>query len=172
MKVFGLAGSSNSGKTTLMVGLLAAIVARGVRVSTMKHTHHAFDVDKPGKDSWRHREAGASEVMIASSGRWALLHENRDEPEPPIADLIARMTPVDLLLIEGFKAYAHDKLEVYRPSLGREPLWPGIPSIVAIASDEALPGVTLPVLDLGNHEAIAAFILRHTGILSHTGLIP
>ena len=118
MKIFGLAGWSGSGKTTLVQQLLPVFVARGVTVSTMKHAHHAFDVDKPGKDSYVHREAGATEVLVTSSKRWALMHENRNEPEPDMADLINHMTPVDLLLVEGFKAHAHDKLEIHRPSVG------------------------------------------------------
>ena len=114
MKVFGITGWSGSGKTTLMKALIPNLTARGLRVSTIKHAHHRFDVDKPGKDSYEHRAAGATEVMIGSANRWALMHELRDEPEPRLDDLIARMTPVDLLLVEGFKTEAHIKMEVYR----------------------------------------------------------
>jgi len=164
MKIFGLAGWSGSGKTTLMVRLLGHLSANGLRVSTVKHTHHAFDLDTPGKDSHRHREAGAVEVLVASDARWALMHELRGAPEPSLEDLVARMTPVDLLLIEGFKAHPHDKLEVHRPSLGKPPLWPGDPRIVAVASDQPPPGLALPWLDLDKPADIAAFILGHTGL--------
>ena len=120
MQILGLAGWSGSGKTTLLTALLPLLTARGLRVSTVKHAHHGFDLDQPGKDSWRHREAGAHEVMIASSRRWALLHENEGE-EPSLAALLARLSPVDLVLVEGFKSYPHPKLEVHRPALGRGP---------------------------------------------------
>ncbi len=164
MKIFGLAGWSGAGKTTLMVQLVHLISARHVRVSTVKHAHHDFDIDRPGKDSFRHREAGATEVMVAAGNRWALMHELRDEPEPPLDALIAHMTPVDLLLIEGFKTYLHDKLEIHRPGLGKPMLWPGDPRIVAVASDRPAPDVALPQFDLGDAGAIADFILTRTGL--------
>src|SRR5260370_34393929 len=119
MKIFGFAGWSGSGKTTLMTALIPELVARGLTVSTIKHAHHAFDVDQPGKDSWRHREAGATEVLVASERRWALMHELRDAPEPSLDALVARISPVDLLLVEGFKRHPHPKLEVYRAALGK-----------------------------------------------------
>jgi molybdopterin-guanine dinucleotide biosynthesis protein B len=119
MRIFGLAGWSGSGKTTLLAALIPELAARGLTVSTIKHAHHEFDIDRPGKDSWRHRQAGAREVMVASSRRWALMHELRDAPEPPFEDLVARMSPVDLLLVEGWKWHPHPKLEVHRPSLGK-----------------------------------------------------
>ena len=122
MRVFGLAGWSGSGKTTLMAALIPQFVARGITVSTVKHAHHGFDVDQPGKDSWRHRQAGAREVMVVSDRRWALMHELREEPEPDLDKLLPRITPVDLLLVEGFKRHAHPKIEVHRPSLGKAPL--------------------------------------------------
>ncbi len=159
MKVFGLAGWSGSGKTTLMVNLLPEIISRGLTVSTVKHAHHEFDIDRPGKDSFEHRRAGATEVMISSANRWALMHELRDEDDPPLDDLMARMSPVDLLLVEGFKWEAHPKIEVHRPSLRKALLQPDDPHIIAVASDETLPGLTVPVLPLSDAAAIADFIL-------------
>lgn len=159
MRIFGLVGWSGSGKTQLLVALLPRLRARGLTVSTMKHAHHPFDLDRPGKDSYRHREAGASEVMIVGSQRWVLMHELREEPEPPIEDLIHRMTPVDLLLIEGFKTHPHPKLEVHRASEGRPLLCLQDPHIVAVAADTPLEGLPVPRLDLNDPEAIADFIL-------------
>lgn len=164
MQIFGLAGWSGSGKTTLMAALIPELTARGVTVSTVKHAHHDFDVDKPGKDSWRHREAGAREVMVASSRRWALMHELRGAAEPALDALVARMTPVDLVLVEGFKRHPHPKLEICRPALGLPLLHPDDPHIVAIACDEALPEAPLPCLPLGDPGAIARFILTHLGL--------
>jgi molybdopterin-guanine dinucleotide biosynthesis adapter protein len=161
MRIFGLAGWSGSGKTTLMTALIPEFVARGLKVSTVKHAHHAFDVDQPGKDSWRHRQAGASEVMVLSDRRWALMHELRDEPEPELDDILPRLTPVDLLLVEGFKWHPHPKIEVHRPSLGRPPLHPYDRYIIAVASDERLPGLPLPWLRLDDAPDIADFMLRH-----------
>jgi molybdopterin-guanine dinucleotide biosynthesis adapter protein len=160
-QIFGLAGWSGSGKTTLMTALIPELVGRGVSVSTIKHAHHEFDIDQPGKDSWRHRQAGASEVMVVSARRWALMHELRGEPEPDLAALLARMTPVDLLLVEGFKRHPHPKIEIYRPSLGKPPLHPDDPFVVAVACDQKLPRLELPWLPLGSPELIADFILRH-----------
>lgn len=165
MRTFGLIGWSGSGKTTLMVQLLPELISRGLTVSTMKHTHHHFDIDKPGKDSYEHRAAGAKEVMIASSRRWALVHELRDEPEADMEDMIAQMTPVDLLLIEGFKSHRHAKLEVFRPSTGKSMLCGTDPTVVAVASDESLPELEIPRLDLNNVKAIADFIVAQCGLL-------
>ncbi len=164
MQVFGLVGWSGSGKTTLVTRLLPELISLGFRVSTMKHSHHGFDVDTPGKDSYRHRDAGATEVMVASARRWALMHELRGNPEQEVEDLIARMTPVDLLLIEGFKRHAHPKMEVHRPSLGKSLMAPNDPCIVAIASDAPLAGSTVPVLNLDDAAAIAHFIVGHCGM--------
>ena len=164
MKVFGLAGWSGSGKTTLVVKLLPVLIARGLSVSTIKHAHHAFDIDKPGKDSYEHRVAGATEVMVGSAQRWALMHEHRGAPEPTAAELMRRMSPVDLLLIEGFKREAHDKLEVYRRANGKPLLQPDDPHIVAVASDVALPNLALPVLPIDDVVAIADFIIAHCGL--------
>jgi molybdopterin-guanine dinucleotide biosynthesis protein B len=164
MKVFGIAGWSGSGKTTLMVAVLPLLVQAGVRVSTIKHTHERVDLDQPGKDSYRHRAAGASEVMLVSSSRWTLMHELRGNPEPALGALLERMTPVDLVLVEGFKAYPHPKLEVHRPALGRPLLCHQDPSIVAVASDSPLDGLAVPVLPLDGAEAIARFIVAHCGL--------
>lgn len=164
MKVMGIVGWSGQGKTQLLVEVLPLLRAQGLLVSTMKHAHHQFDIDAPGKDSYRHREAGASEVMLVASQRWVLMHECREEPEPPIEDLIARMTPVDLLLIEGFKTHAHAKIEVHRASEGKPLLCLEDPGIVAVATDVVLPDVTLPQLDLNQPGQIATFILSHLGL--------
>ena len=160
MKIFGLAGWSGSGKTTLIVNLIPELVRRGLSVSTMKHAHHDFDIDQPGKDSFEHREAGASEVMISASKRWALMHEVRKEGEPSVDELIARMTPVDLLLVEGFKWHAHSKMEIHRPTLGKPLLQNNDPDIVAVASDENINDLTVPVFDLKNIIGIADFIIE------------
>lgn len=164
MKIFGLAGWSGSGKTTLVVRLIPALIERGVSVSTMKHAHHEFDVDQPGKDSYRHRAAGATEVMVSSAARWALMHELRGAPEAAVEDLAAHMTPVDLLIIEGFKRHPHPKLEVHRPALGQPLLCADDPHIVAVASDAAIAGLRLPRLDLNDTARIAEFIIGHCGL--------
>jgi len=164
MKIFGLAGWSGSGKTTLMIRLIPALVARGVAVSTIKHAHSGFDVDQPGKDSHAHREAGAREVLVSSARRFALMHELRGDPEPSVEALIARMSPVDLLLIEGFKHHAHDKLEVHRPSVGKPLLAQADDRVVAVASDAALAGLRVPVLPIDDVPAIAAFVIAHCGL--------
>ncbi|MBT6096182.1 MAG: molybdopterin-guanine dinucleotide biosynthesis protein B [Rhodospirillaceae bacterium] len=160
-KIFGVVGWSGSGKTTLMRELLPNLIARGLRVSTMKHTHHNFDIDKPGKDSHMHREAGAYEVLITGAKRWALLHENRDEQEPDIDTLLANMAPVDLVLIEGFKKHPHRKLEVLRPAIGKPMIADTDDSIVAIASDQAMETASVPVLDLNDVAAIGDFIVDY-----------
>jgi len=166
VKVFGIAGWSGAGKTTLLEKLIIEIGGRGFSVSTLKHTHHAVDIDRPGKDSFRHREAGAIEVLVASSSRWALMHELRGGAEPPVEELIRHMTPVDLLIIEGFKSHAHPKLEVHRPSLGKPMLWPSDPTIAGIASDQRLEGLTLPVLPLDDAAAIAEFVLAAVDLMA------
>lgn len=164
MVVFGLAGWSGAGKTTLMRALIPALIERGLSVSTMKHAHHTFDIDQPGKDSYEHRKAGATEVLISSANRWALMHEMRGVPEPTSGELIPFMTPVDLLLIEGFKTEKHDKLEVHRPTLGKPLLCAEDTRIVAVASDEAIDGLRVPRLDLNDIEAIADFVIAHCGL--------
>lgn len=160
MKVFGLAGWSGSGKTTLLEKLIPALVARGIRVSTVKQTHHDVDLDQPGKDSCRHRAAGAGEVLLTSSSRWALLHELRGEGEPTLAQHLARLSPCDLVLVEGFKQEAIPKLEIHRPDVGKPLLYPRDPHIIAIASNVALEA-PLPWFDLDDPSEIADFILRH-----------
>lgn len=165
MKIFGLAGWSGSGKTTLLTKLIPELTARGLTVSTIKHAHHRFDIDTPGKDSYVHRKAGATEVMVTSVDRWALMHENRGEGEPDVDALVAKMTPVDLLLIEGFKSYPHEKLEVYRPAVGKTLLAPDDSSIVAIASDGALSDISHPVLDLDDIAGIADFLISHCNLI-------
>jgi molybdopterin-guanine dinucleotide biosynthesis adapter protein len=155
MRVIGLAGWSGSGKTTLITKVIPVLVGRGLKVSTIKHAHHAFDIDRPGKDSWQHREAGAAEVVVASSRRWAVVHELRDEPEPPLEQLLAKLSPADLVIIEGFKRHAHPKLEIYRASVGKPLIYPQDDCVVAIASDAPLPHAQLPVLMLDDVEGIA-----------------
>ena len=157
--IFGIVGWSGSGKTTLMLDLLPDLIERGYQISTMKHTHHNFDMDKPGKDSFQHREAGAHQVLITGSKRWALLHENRNEPEPDIETLLSTMAPVDLVLIEGFKNHPHRKLEVFRPSVGKPLLATDDQSIVAVLSDQPIENLSLPVLDLNNIPAVGDFIV-------------
>ncbi len=161
MKVFGFAGYSNAGKTTLIEALIARFVGQGLRVSLIKHAHHGFDIDRPGKDSFRHRTAGASEVMLVCDQRWAIMHELRGEPEPDLEAQLSHLAPCDLVLIEGFKTNTVPKIEVHRPANGKPFIWPENPSIVAVASDERFEG-SLPWLDLNDHAAIAAFVLNAT----------
>ena len=162
MKVFGFAGWSGSGKTTLIEQLIPRFVGRGLKVSLIKHAHHTFDVDHPGKDSHRHRQAGCHEVMVSSGKRWVLMHELRGEPEPSIEDQIRRMTPCDLLLIEGYKTYPMPKLEIYREANGKPMLYPDDHKIVAVASDVPLE-TKLPQFDLNDYDGIARFILEYNG---------
>ena len=159
MKIFGLAGWSGSGKTTLIVKLIPLIIGKGLTVSTIKHAHHAFDIDRPGKDSFEHRQSGAKEVLISSANRWALMHELPEEREPPLSELIKRMSVVDLLLVEGFKWESHPKIEVYRSSLGKPLLQPDDKNIIAVACDEKLNNITVPKLQLSCVSEIAEFIL-------------
>ncbi|HEX3064926.1 MAG TPA: molybdopterin-guanine dinucleotide biosynthesis protein B [Dongiaceae bacterium] len=161
MRVIGLAGWSGSGKTTLLTRLLPELIRRGISVSTMKHAHHEFDVDQPGKDSWRHRSAGATEVLVASANRWALMHELRGGAEPSAGELMKQMSPVDLLIIEGFKREKHDKIEIHRRETGKPLLYPHDPRIVAVLSDEPLPDCLLPVIDLDDAAKVADFIVAH-----------
>ena len=162
--IFGISGWSGSGKTTLIKRLIPEFCRRGLTVSTIKHAHHRFDIDQPGKDSYEHRAAGATEVLVSSAARWALIHEHRGAPEPGLAELTARMVPVDLLLIEGFKNDFYEKLEVHRPSVGKELLCLADDQVVAVASDAALPGVTLQVFDLDDIVAIADFVTARCGL--------
>ena len=160
MKVFGIAGYSGSGKTTLLEKLIPALIRRGLKVSVIKHAHHGFDIDRPGKDSYRHREAGASEVLLACGERWALMHERRDAPEPTLADLLARLAPCDLVLIEGFKQEPVPKLEVYRPENGKPPLYPERQDIVAVATESEIPA-HLTRLPLDDADAAAEFVISY-----------
>ncbi|OAN50244.1 molybdopterin-guanine dinucleotide biosynthesis protein B [Paramagnetospirillum marisnigri] len=163
MAVFGVCGRSGSGKTTLLTRLIPWLKARGLTISTVKQAQEAFDVDKPGKDSYQHREAGAREVMIASARRWALMHEYRDQAEFSMEELLARMSPVDLVLVEGFRRWPHPRLEVWRAECGKPPFYPEDPLISAVASDAPVPGCPLPLLDLGDVAAIGAHILDRIG---------
>ena len=161
MKVFGFAGYSGSGKTTLIERVLPRLIARGLRVSVIKHTHHDFDLDRPGKDSYRHRVAGAAEVLLASNQRYALLHELRDEPPPTLEALLARLTPCDLVLIEGYKREPIPKIEVHRAATNKPWLYPQDAHIVAVASDEPPPDGK-PHLDLDDIERITELIMKET----------
>lgn len=160
MKVFGFAGFSGSGKTTLIEELIPRFVMEGLKVSLIKHAHHDFDIDQRGKDSYRHREAGATEVMVTGGRRWVLMHELRGEPEPELNDQLKRLAPCDLVLIEGFKSYPIPKLEIHRKEARKPLLFPEDPYIVAIATDTALE-TKLPQFDLNDFDSIAAFILSH-----------
>src|SRR5215470_3275232 len=160
MRIIGLAGWSGSGKTTLITKLIPRLIARGVKVSTLKHAHHGFDLDQPGKDSFFHRAAGATEVIISSARRWAILHELREELEWDLRSLVAKMSPVDLVLVEGFKRDAFPKLEIHRAANGKSLIHPEDPHVVAIASDIMLPQAKVPVIDLNNVELIGDFLLK------------
>jgi len=160
-RILGIVGWSGSGKTVLLVKLIPLLVARGLKVATIKHAHHAFQVDLPGKDSWEHRQAGSSEVIVSSSGRWVQIHETAGEPEPTLAQLLRRVGPCDLILVEGFKRERHPKLEVYRPEVGKPPLHPGDPRILAVATDAPQPQAKIPVLALDGVAAIADFVSAH-----------
>ncbi len=161
MRVIGLAGWSGAGKTTLLVKLIPELKARGLSVSTLKHAHHAFQIDQPGKDSFAHRQAGASEVLIASARRWALMHEHESEDEPTLADLLRRLTVVDLVIVEGFKAYAHPKIEVHRAANGRPFLFETISNVRAVASDVPPPTGSIPAIGLDDVAAVADAVLAH-----------
>ena len=163
MKVLGLAGWSGAGKTTLLAKLIPELIRRGITVSTMKHAHHAFDVDTPGKDSYVHRDAGATEVLVASANRWALMHEHRGAAEPDSKELMKHMSDVDLLLVEGFKRESHDKLEIYREANGKPLLASEDSHIVAVLVDGPMPETKLPVIDLNDTGAIADFVMQHCG---------
>jgi molybdopterin-guanine dinucleotide biosynthesis protein B len=165
MKLFGLRGWSGSGKTTLLVRLIPELVGRGLRVSTVKHAHHGFDVDQPGKDSHRHREAGATEVMVSSARRFALMHERRWGEEATLEELLARMSPVDLVLVEGYKEASHDKLEIWRAATGKPLLAPSDRHVVAVATTDPLPPQRVPVLGLDDVRGIADFIVRHCALI-------
>ncbi|MGA0596089.1 molybdopterin-guanine dinucleotide biosynthesis protein B [Enterovirga sp. CN4-39] len=162
MHVIGLAGWSGAGKTTLLAKLIPELTRRSISVSTLKHAHHAFDIDQPGKDSHTHRTAGATEVLISSSRRYALIHELRDEPEADLATLLGRLAPVDLVIVEGFKRSAHPKIEVHRVANGRPFLFPELPAIVALATDGELPAdLPMPAVHLDDTAGIANIVISH-----------
>ncbi|TPK60518.1 molybdopterin-guanine dinucleotide biosynthesis protein B [Mesorhizobium sp. B2-4-19] len=166
-RVFGITGWKNSGKTTLTEKLVAELVRRGWKVSTVKHAHHDFDIDKPGADSFRHRQAGAIEVAIVSGNRWALMHELRGEDEPPLESILSRLAPCDIVLVEGYKRESHRKIETRRlEAKDRAPLSAGDPNIVAIAADFDVTDESLPVFDLDDVKSIVDFIERTTGLVA------
>ena len=165
MRVIGIAGWSGAGKTTLLTKLIPRLVERGLKVSTVKHAHHGFDVDQRGKDSHSHRVAGATEVLVSSANRWALVHELRGDAEPALDALLQKLAPVDLVIVEGFKRGSHPKLEIYRAALGKPLLHPEDLHIVAIASDQPLPNARVPVLAIDDVEAILETLLARAAPL-------
>ena len=154
-RVLGMVGCSGSGKTTLSVQLIPLLVGRGLKIATLKHAHHGFDVDQPGKDSYEHRKAGASEVIVSSSRRWVQMHEIGEEQEASLAQLLRRLSACDLVLVEGFKTERHPKMEVFRKEVGKSALYPEDPHIVAIASDQAFPGARIPVVNINDVPVVA-----------------
>lgn len=164
MRLYGVVGWKNTGKTSLVERLVTEIVGRGFTVSTIKHAHHGFDIDHPGRDSHRHREAGATEVLLSSTVRWALMHELRGAPEQEIDDLLPKLSPVDLVLVEGFKLHDHPKVETSRMEVGKPLLALNDPTIRAVASDAAHDGLQIPLFDLNDTAGIADFILREVGL--------
>jgi molybdopterin-guanine dinucleotide biosynthesis protein B len=167
MRIIGLAGWSGAGKTTLVAKLIPSITARGLTVSTLKHAHHAFDVDQPGKDSYMHRMAGATEVLVSSQNRFALMHELRGAPELTLSELLGKLGPVDLVIIEGYKRDPHPKLEVFRASVGKPLIHPDDPHVVAIASDVALPQMRVPRVSIDDTDAVIDILLEHAAPLPH-----
>jgi molybdopterin-guanine dinucleotide biosynthesis adapter protein len=165
MRIIGLAGWSGSGKTTLLARAIPRLVTRGLRVSTLKHAHHGFDLDQPGKDSHTHRAAGATEVLVGSAKRWALVHELRGAREPRLPELLRKLTPVDLVIVEGYKREPHPKLEVYRAGLGKPLLHPDDPHIMAIAAVAPAPEARVPVVDIDDIDAIVEMLLTHAAPL-------
>lgn len=165
-RVLGIAGWSGSGKTTLIIKLIPLLAQRGLRVATLKHAHHAFDVDVPGKDSYEHRKAGACEVIVSSARRWAQMHEVGAGTEATLPELLSRLSPCELVLVEGFKSERHPKLEVFRGAVGKSPLHPQDPRIVAIASDQAFPGAAIPVVDINDIPAVADVVFANAQPLS------
>lgn len=162
--VMGVVGWKNNGKTTLVERLVAYFVGRGLRVSTVKHAHHSVDIDQPGKDTWRHREAGAGEVVLATERRWAIIHELREVGEPSLDELLAHMSPADLVIVEGFKRFPHPKIEAHRRDRGTPLLAREDPSIIAVASDEPFADLRIPVLGLDDIPGVAELIARRVGL--------
>ena len=161
-RVLGIVGFSGSGKTTLITRLIPVLAARGIRVATLKHAHHKFDVDQPGKDSYEHRKAGACEVIVSSARRWVQMHEVGDGAEATLAELLAKVSPCDLILVEGFKTERHPKLEVFRAAAGNPPLHTDDRRIVAIAGDHPFPDAGIPVVDLNDIPAVADLALARS----------
>ena len=160
-KVIGVAGFKNAGKTTLVERLVTELTHRGHRISTVKHAHHSFDIDHEGRDSFRHRKAGAAEVAVVSRHRWAIIHESREEPEPRLEEILAKLAPCDLVIVEGYKRDTHDKIEVRNLSLSHPNLAGDDPTVVAIAANGAIPGAPVPVFDRDDVTALAGFIETH-----------
>ena len=165
MEVFGLAGWSGSGKTSLIKRLIPVLISRGISVSTIKHAHHSFDIDKPGKDSFEHRQVGAGEVLISSENRWAIIHENKGFLEPELSELLTKLSPVNLVLVEAFKNTKFKKIEVYREANKKPLLQKNDSNICAVASDIVLSDIEVPVFDLDDINTISKFIMRKTGLL-------
>ncbi len=159
--MLGMVGWSGSGKTTLLVKLIPLLVSRGLRIATLKHAHHAFDVDQPGKDSYEHRKAGASEVIVSSARRWVQMHELGQEAEATLAEHLRRLSPCDLILVEGYKSERHPKMEIFREAVGKSALHPTDERILVIASDSALPEARVPVIDLNDIAAVADAVCVH-----------
>lgn len=163
-RIIGVAGFKNAGKTTLVEKLVAELTRRGHRISTVKHAHHSFDIDHEGRDSFRHRKAGACEVAVVSRHRWAIIHESRDDEEPTLEDILAKLAPCDLVIVEGYKRDAHDKVEVRNLELAHPQLAGDDPTVVAIAANGVVGGAPVPVFDRDDVTALASFIEKHTGL--------
>jgi molybdopterin-guanine dinucleotide biosynthesis adapter protein len=163
-KIIGVAGFKNSGKTTLVEKLVVSLTGKGYRVSTVKHAHHSFDIDHEGRDSFRHRRAGATEVAVVSKSRWAIIHELRDETEPPLAEILAKLAPCDLIIIEGYKRDGHNKIEVRNLALDNPQLAGDDPTIVAVAATGEIAGCPVPVFDRDDVTALTAFIIKHASL--------
>lgn len=163
-RVIGVAGFKNAGKTTLVEKLVTELTRRGHRISTVKHAHHSFDIDHEGRDSFRHRKAGASEVAVVSRHRWAIIHESRDNEEPTLADILAKLEPCDLVIVEGYKRDSHDKIEVRNLELAHPKLAGDDPTVVAVAANGQVSDAPVPVFDRDDVSALASFIEKHTGI--------
>jgi molybdopterin-guanine dinucleotide biosynthesis adapter protein len=163
-KIIGVAGFKNAGKTTLVEKLVVALTQKGYRISTVKHAHHSFDIDHEGRDSFRHRKAGATEVAVVSKSRWAIIHELRDEVEPSLGDILGQLSSCDLVIVEGYKRDGHDKIEVRNLTLDHPVLAGDDPTIVAVASTGVVMGSSVPVFDRDDVTALTTFIIKHTGL--------
>jgi molybdopterin-guanine dinucleotide biosynthesis protein B len=163
-KIIGITGWSGSGKTSLIVRLIPELTKRGLSIATVKHAHHEFDIDKPSKDSYQHRMAGATEVVVSSARRWAIIHENRDDPEPSLEEILAKISPVDIVLVEGYKTESHFKIEVHRQTTDQDLICRQNNTIVAVASDARITGLNIPVIDLNDTAMVAEFIAAQFGI--------